>query len=48
MNKGDNGSPCLRPLEEVKVLDGEQLIRIEKKVVDMREETHNIHYLEKP
>jgi len=45
--KGDNGSPCLQPLEEVKVYEGELLIRIDNNTVDMREDTHNIHYSEK-
>jgi len=28
--KGDSGSPCLRPLVGVNVLDGEPLTRIQK------------------
>jgi len=38
--KGESGSPCLRPLEGVKVLEGEPLTRIEKLEEATRAMTH--------
>ena len=38
--KGESGSPCLRPLKGVKVLEGEPLTRIEKLEEVTRAMTH--------
>jgi len=38
--KGESGSPCLRPLEGRKFLDGETLNRIEKLEEVTRAKTH--------
>ena len=40
--KGEGRSPCVRPLEGIKVLEGETLSRIEKLAVDTRAITHPI------
>jgi hypothetical protein len=38
--KGERGSPYLRPLEAWKVMEGEPLTKIEKKAVEMRLPIH--------
>jgi len=38
--KGESGSPCLRPLEGVKFLEGEPLTKIEKLEEVTRAITH--------
>lgn len=41
--KGERGSPCLMPLEGLKVGVGEPFKRMEKKEEEMREEIQWIH-----
>lgn len=47
-NKEDNVSPYMRPLVEAKVYEAEPLIRIENNFVDIKEETHHIHWSKNP
>lgn len=46
--KGESRSPCLRPLEGIKVLVGELLRRMEKLAMDTRDITHLIQLWSKP
>ena len=45
--KGERGSPCLIPLEGVKVDEGEPLTRTEKKGVEIRERIQLVQIMEK-
>ena len=49
-SKGDNGSPCLNPLELSKNPHGEPLIKIEKWTVDRQKKMkiHRLHLLGNP
>jgi len=47
-NKGDKGSPCLRPLELEKKPDASPLIRIEKRTMEIQKEIHFLHLLGNP
>jgi len=41
--KGDNGLPCLSPQDKMKVPEGDPLMKIQKKVVEIDDLTHEIH-----
>jgi len=46
--KGESGSPCLRPLEGVKISEGEPFTRIEKLGEVTKATTHLIQSWSKP
>ena len=47
-SKGDNGSPCLNPLELSKNPQGEPFIKTEKRTVDIQKNIHCRHLAENP
>lgn len=46
--KGDNGSPCLRPLDALVLPLGLPLIIIEKLVEEMQPQIHCLHFVPIP